>query len=283
MSKVLSKEISPYFKTMSELILNQKETLAKTILDEERFDYSHLGNNRSRLEHLRMKLIHLYGETVSLPPAVSVERLKEWGAEYADIFVSLNIPLDRAIEEVHFYRTKIGIIIKEEAKMQKLDLDTFYELISEFDSVVDTAVLMVSTSYMEKHASNLETAGHEIDELSVPVVPLGDGVGILPMIGDIDTNRAQVLMENALRSSVDLKLDHLILDLSGVPIIDTMVAQKIHQVIQALELIGVKTKISGLRPELALTMTALGVEFNGVTTFSSLHLALQYLGFKREM
>nr|WP_272885689.1 STAS domain-containing protein [Fictibacillus marinisediminis] len=136
---------------------------------------------------------------------------------------------------------------------------------------------------MEKHASNLETAGHEIDELSVPVVPLGDGVGILPMIGDIDTNRAQVLMENALRSSVDLKLDHLILDLSGVPIIDTMVAQKIHQVIQALELIGVKTKISGLRPELALTMTALGVEFNGVTTFSSLHLALQYLGFKREM
>ncbi|SFF03409.1 rsbT co-antagonist protein RsbR [Bacillus sp. OV194] len=209
MSKVLSKETSPYFKTMSGLILNQKETLAKTILDEERFDYSHLGNNRSRLEHLRMKLIHLYGETVSLPPAVSVERLKEWGAEYADIFVSLNIPLDRAIEEVHFYRTKIGIIIKEEAKMQKLDLDTFYELISEFDSVVDTVVLMVSTSYMEKHASNLETAGHEIDELSVPVVPLGDGVGILPMIGDIDTNRAQVLMENALRSSVDLKLDTL--------------------------------------------------------------------------
>ncbi|MCK6256202.1 STAS domain-containing protein [Fictibacillus sp. KIGAM418] len=283
MSKVLSKETSPYFKTMSRLILNQKETLAKTILDEDRFHYSHLGNNRSRLEHLRMKLIHLYGETVSLPPAVSIERLKEWGSEYADIFVSLNIPLDRAIEEVHFYRTKIGIIIKEEAKTQKFDLDTFYELISEFDSVVDTAVLMVSTSYMEKHASNLETAGHEIDELSVPVVPLGDGVGILPMIGDIDTNRAQVLMENALRSSVDLKLDHLILDLSGVPIIDTMVAQKIHQVIQALELIGVKTKISGLRPELALTMTALGVEFNGVTTFSSLHLALQYLGFKREM
>ncbi len=57
MSKVLSKETSPYFKTMSGLILNQKETLAKRILDEERFDYSHLGNNRSRLEHLRMKLI----------------------------------------------------------------------------------------------------------------------------------------------------------------------------------------------------------------------------------
>lgn len=193
----------------------------------------------------------------------------------------MNIPLDHAIEEVHFYRNKIGLIIKKAAKNEKLDLDTFYELISGFDLVVDTAVQMVSTSYMEKYISNLRTAEEEIDELSVPVVLLGDGIGILPMIGDIDTKRAQILMDNALKSSVDLGLSNLILDLSGVPIIDTMVAQKIYQVIQALELIGVETKISGLRPELALTMTSLGVEFSGIKTFSSLHLALQHLGFKR--
>lgn len=150
-----------------------------------------------------------------------------------------------------------------------MDLDTFYELISGFDLVVDTAVQMVSTSYMEKYISNLRTAEEEIDELSVPVVLLGDGIGILPMIGDIDTKRAQILMDNALKSSVDLGLSNLILDLSGVPIIDTMVAQKIYQVIQALELIGVETKISGLRPELALTMTSIGVEFSGIKTFQA--------------
>lgn len=280
MSKVLNSTDRTHLKKISQLILDQKELLAKRIFDDERFDYSHLGFDQERLDHLRMKLIQLYGKTVSLSHRISEEKLKEWGSEYANIFVSLKIPLDQAIDEVHFYRNLIGHIIKEESKKQQLDLDTFYDMISEFDFVVDTAVHLVSTSYMQKHSSQLESAGFELDELSVPVVLLGDGVGILPMIGDIDTNRAQILMDNSLNRSVELKLKHLILDLSGVPIIDTMVAQKIYQVIQALQLVGVETKISGLRPELALTMTSLGIKFKGITTFSSLHLALQHLGFR---
>ncbi|MDM5337182.1 STAS domain-containing protein [Fictibacillus enclensis] len=281
MSKMIKNEPTTYLQEISELILEQKETLSNSILEDERFNYKHAGNNKDRLQHLRLQLIQLYGETIPLPLSITAKKLKDWGKDYADIFVSLNIPLDHAIEEVHFYRNKIGLIIKKAAKNEKLDLDTFYELISGFDLVVDTAVQMVSTSYMEKYISNLRTAEEEIDELSVPVVLLGDGIGILPMIGDIDTKRAQILMDNALKSSVDLGLSNLILDLSGVPIIDTMVAQKIYQVIQALELIGVETKISGLRPELALTMTSIGVEFSGIKTFSSLHLALQHLGFMR--
>ncbi|KSU84362.1 MULTISPECIES: STAS domain-containing protein [Fictibacillus] len=281
MSKMIKNEPTTYLQEISELILEQKETLSNSILEDEHFNYKHAGNNKDRLQHLRLQLIQLYGETIPLPLSITAKKLKDWGKDYADIFVSLNIPLDHAIEEVHFYRNEIGLIIKKAAKYENLDLDMFYELISGFDLVVDTAVQMVSTSYMEKYISNLRTAEKEIDELSVPVVLLGDGIGILPMIGDIDTNRAQILMDNALKSSVDLGLNNLILDLSGVPIIDTMVAQKIYQVIQALELIGVETKISGLRPELALTMTALGVEFRGIKTFSSLHLALQHLGFMR--
>ncbi|SDM48196.1 rsbT co-antagonist protein RsbR [Fictibacillus solisalsi] len=281
MSKMIDNAPTTYLQEISQLILEQKETLSNSILEDERFNYKHAGNNKDRLQHLRFQLIQLYGETIPLPLSITAKKLKDWGRDYADIFVSLNIPLDHAIEEVHFYRNKIGLILKKAAKNEELDLDTFYELISGFDLVVDTALQMVSTSYMEKYISNLRTAEEEIDELSVPVVLLGDGIGILPMIGDIDTKRAQFLMDNALKSSVDLGLNNLILDLSGVPIIDTMVAQKIYQVIQALELIGVETKISGLRPELALTMTSLGVEFSGIKTFSSLHLALQHLGFKR--
>ncbi|MDN4524578.1 STAS domain-containing protein [Fictibacillus fluitans] len=281
MSKMINKKPTNYLQEISALILEQKEALSNSILDDERFNYKHLGNNKDRLQVLRLQLIQLYGETIPLSLNITAEKLKEWGNDYADIFVSLNIPLDHAIEEVHFYRNKIGVIIKEAAKNEDLDLDTFYEMISGYDLVVDTAVQIVSTSYMDKYISHLRTAEEEIDELSVPVVLLGDGIGILPMIGDIDTKRAQILMDNALTSSTNLELSHLILDLSGVPIIDTMVAQKIYQVIQALELIGVETKISGLRPELALTMTSLGVEFNGIKTFSSLHLALKHLGFKR--
>nr|WP_249292419.1 STAS domain-containing protein [Metabacillus flavus] len=126
---------------------------------------------------------------------------------------------------------------------------------------------------MKAHDEKISSAQHAVDELSIPVVKIEEGIGILPVIGDIDTRRAQLLMVTALEKSAEFKLEYLILDLSGVPVIDTMVAQQIFQVLEALRISGVTSKISGIRPELAITMTQLGVNFE-VQSFSSLHQAI---------
>jgi len=101
-------------------------------------------------------------------------------------------------------------------------------------------------------------------------------IGILPLVGDLDTKRAQYLMENALDKGKQYKLKWLIIDLSAVPIIDTMVADELFKIIAALKLLGIYVIISGLRPEIAQTMVNLGINLEEIKSFSSLHQAVQY-------
>ncbi|CAK8584156.1 STAS domain-containing protein [Priestia megaterium] len=101
-------------------------------------------------------------------------------------------------------------------------------------------------------------------------------IGILPLVGDLDTKRAQYLMESALEKGSQYKLEWLIIDLSAVPIIDTMVADQLFKVIAGLQLIGIEVVISGIRPEIAQTMVNLGIKVEEVKSFSSLHQAVQY-------
>ncbi|MBQ4870775.1 STAS domain-containing protein, partial [Priestia megaterium] len=112
--------------------------------------------------------------------------------------------------------------------------------------------------------------------LSVPVVRMTEEIGILPLVGDLDTKRAQYLMESALEKGSQYKLKWLIIDLSAVPIIDTMVADQLFKVIAGLQLIGIEVAISGIRPEIAQTMVSLGIKVEEVKSFSSLHQAVQY-------
>jgi len=187
------------------------------------------------------------------------------------------LPLDVGIEEVRFYRNEIGEIIKNEAIKNNMSLSEFYKLISNFDSVVDRAVHLLSLTYSENYLSRINAAEITALELSIPVIQITDDMGVLPLVGDIDTRRSQELMERALESVSTLGLSHIFIDLSGVPIIDTMVAHHLFRVVEALKLVGVKTILSGIRPEIAQTMVQLGIEIQHLTTFSSLHKAIKYI------
>ncbi|MDP4164913.1 MAG: STAS domain-containing protein, partial [Bacillota bacterium] len=92
--------------------------------------------------------------------------------------------------------------------------------------------------------------------------------------GDLDTKRAQQLMDRALEQGTNYNLTYMIIDLSGVPIIDTMVADQLFKVISSLKLVGIETCLTGIRPEIAQTMVNLGIDFKSILTFSSLHQAL---------
>ncbi|MGB8269892.1 MAG: STAS domain-containing protein, partial [Priestia megaterium] len=100
------------------------------------------------------------------------------------------------------------------------------------------------------------------------------GIAILPLIGEVDTERATLLLEETLKKANELKLSHLLFDLSGVMIVDTMVAQQIFNIVDALRLLGVKTMLIGIRPEVAQTMVHLGINFSEITVKANLEQAL---------
>jgi rsbT co-antagonist protein RsbR len=120
----------------------------------------------------------------------------------------------------------------------------------------------------------------EMLELSTPVVKLWDGVLALPMIGTLDSARTQVVMESLLQRIVDTGAEIAIIDITGVPTVDTLVAQHLLKTVTAIRLMGADCIISGVRPQIAQTIVHLGVDLQGVITKATLADALS-LALKR--
>ena len=114
----------------------------------------------------------------------------------------------------------------------------------------------------------------ELLELSTPVVKLWDGVLALPMIGTLDSARTQVVMESLLQRIVETGSEVAIIDITGVPTVDTLVAQHQLKTVTAIRLMGADCIISGIRPQIAQTIVHLGVNLQGVTTKATLADAL---------
>jgi rsbT co-antagonist protein RsbR len=120
----------------------------------------------------------------------------------------------------------------------------------------------------------------ELLELSTPVVKLWDGILALPMIGTLDSARTQIVMESLLQKIVETESQIAIIDITGVPTVDTLVAQHLLKTVSALRLMGADCIISGVRPQIAQTIVHLGVDLQGVTTKANLADALA-LALKR--
>lgn len=114
----------------------------------------------------------------------------------------------------------------------------------------------------------------EMLELSTPVVKLWEGILALPMIGTLDSARTQVVMESLLQKIVDTGSEVAIIDITGVPVVDTLVAQHLLKTVTAARLMGADCIISGIRPQIAQTIVHLGVDLAGVTTKATLADAL---------
>jgi rsbT co-antagonist protein RsbR len=260
-------------KRITNCILNQMEELADQRFSADKNVYSVISDEKLLL--WRIKLIKIYAESISEDIELSYDNLNKWGNDTVNLLVEMSLPLETAIEEVRFYRNTIGEVIKNEAISQKFTLDFFYEVISRFDSVVDRAVHWLSMSYTTMYTSRIGAAEVTALELSIPVIKITEKIGVIPLVGDLDTKRANELMDKALSLSIRYNLEHVIIDLSGVPIIDTMVADQIFKVIEALKLIGITVCLSGIRSEIAQTMVQLGINFKEFSTYSSLHHAFR--------
>lgn len=142
-------------------------------------------------------------------------------------------------------------------------------------STFDTIIEIFAEKYYNYYNERLSPQSELINELSAPIIPLSDSIGVLPLVGEIDTHRAKYITESVLMQSKNYSLTNLFIDLSGVSILDTMVANQIFQIIDILKLIGVKAHISGIRPEIAQTAVQLGINFHNVPTQATLKQALK--------
>ncbi len=146
--------------------------------------------------------------------------------------------------------------------------------------MIDKLGLYTFESYQKAREEIINRQQQEMLELSTPVVTIWDGILALPMIGTLDSARTQVVMETLLQKIVETGSGIAIIDITGVPTVDTLTAQHLLKTVTAARLMGAECLISGIRPQIAQTIVHLGVDLGDVTTKASLADALA-LAFDR--
>ncbi|WP_409302996.1 STAS domain-containing protein [Peribacillus sp. SCS-155] len=223
----------------------------------------------------RGKLIGYIGTALMSLDTDSVwDEVTDWSRQTGQEAVNYGISIDQLLSTNKVYRTVIWDFLKEHIDKENARIDTILKMNEILDSIMDHAAYLFSVSYVENYKKTLSMAREAIVEISTPVVSLSDEIAILPLVGELDTDRARILMETSLERCASIGNSELIIDLSGVPVVDTMVASELFQVANALKMIGVKPTFTGIRPEIAQAMVGLGIDFKDIQTMGSLKQAI---------
>ena len=164
------------------------------------------------------------------------------------------------------------------------DVEELFREIWATTALLDKLGLYTTEAYLHSRESIISRQQQELMELSTPVVQLWDNVLALPLIGTLDSERTQVVMENLLEKVVETGASIAIIDITGVPTVDTLVAQHLLKTVAAARLMGADCIISGIRPQIAQTIVHLGINLADIITKATLAdafaIALQRTGAK---
>ncbi|MEV4344908.1 STAS domain-containing protein [Actinoplanes sp. NPDC049596] len=186
----------------------------------------------------------------------------------------------RARQGFSVTETAVSVFALKEAVLGVLDQTGGEAALRDYvtlSTFVDEAALFTSESYVRVREELIADQAEQLLELSTPVVKLWEGVVAVPLVGTLDSARAQVVMERLLQTLVDTGSPYAIIDITGVPAVDTQVAQHVLKTVVAARLMGADCIISGIRPQIAQTIVALGIEFGDIATKASLADALRYV------
>jgi len=154
--------------------------------------------------------------------------------------------------------------------------EALYEVSMKVNKLIDSFSMTTFETFIKGREEVILRQTDEITEISTPVIRVWDGILALPIIGTLDSARTQVVMENLLQEIVATGSGIAILDISGVPAVDSLVAQHLIKTVSATRLMGAECIISGIRPEIAQTVVHLGIDLSSIITKASLASALRY-------
>jgi len=158
----------------------------------------------------------------------------------------------------------------------KDDPSSLIEALVRFNKLMDTLGVVTFETFIKGREEVILRQTNEITEISTPVIQVWDGILALPIIGTLDSARTQVVMENLLQEIVTTESTIAILDISGVPAVDSLVAQHLIKTVAATRLMGAECIISGIRPEIAQTVVHLGIDLSNIVTKATLASALKH-------
>ncbi|MGM0922830.1 MAG: STAS domain-containing protein [Bacillota bacterium] len=239
----------------------------------ERLLYEKWENSVKSLQSIdsdeKQKLFDMIFSIISGSDEKSADYLRDWYERYFKQDDSLTY-LVKSIQE--FRRSLIELALSDENSA--ILVNELYESVDKwFDPIIADLVSDCSNSWN----TEFRKQQHIVKELTAPMIPISTSICILPLIGNINDDRAEVIKENLLIGVEHYKCNHIFIDITGVPVVDTFVANHLMQAAEAVQLLGASCIIVGIRPEIAQTLINLGISIDNIQTFSNLHTGIQYV------
>ncbi|WP_328450199.1 MULTISPECIES: STAS domain-containing protein [unclassified Amycolatopsis] len=201
-------------------------------------------------------------------------------SEYTELKAQLaDLSRTRARQGFSPSETAAGVFALKQAVSELTEDDESTQVFREvlaFSGLLDTLGLWTFETYATAREEIIREQSEQLLELTTPVVKLWEGVLAVPLVGTLDSARTQVVMEKLLEALVETGSEHAIIDITGVLAVDTQVAQHLLKTVVAARLMGAECIISGIRPQIAQTIVALGIEFGDITTKATLADALRH-------
>ncbi|CAH0315670.1 MULTISPECIES: RsbT co-antagonist protein RsbRA [Bacillaceae] len=193
-------------------------------------------------------------------------------SDFAEKVVQLGWPLTFVNEGLHKFTLIVINGMVEKGLVTPGNQVNLVNHLDKWATPINNEIVNIYTQTWERTVSMQKIA---LQELSAPLIPVLEGITVMPLIGTIDTERAKQIMENLLTGVVKHRSEVVLIDITGVPVVDTMVAHHIIQAAEAVRLVGAKCILCGIRPEIAQTIVNLGINLNEVITKNTLKKGIE--------
>ena len=268
LEKFLTNNMDYYTKEWIKYLKNNKSYVMSLLIENGDIDYLKENGN---------SLIGLVRDNIS---RLKVEDIKNAAREYGIKNVKTDFPIHLMWELFQSSRGFIWNAIKTfyNESNYTLSVEELFTLERNVNDIIDYYVDSYTAYYTNYKEELIKSHRETVEELSVPIIPITEGSCILPVVGTVDTYRAKIIREKTLQRIKELKAKQLIIDISGVPFVDTAVVNHLVKVVKGIKLLGCSTTVTGISPEIADTMIELGIEIdNDLKTRVDLQQALQDL------
>lgn len=192
--------------------------------------------------------------------------------DFSEKVVRLGWSITYVTKAIDYFAEIVYEGMKQQGTITQENMDGFIHEFANWATPIRNSTLDIYSKTWERTVSLQKIA---LQELSASLIPVFDKVSVMPLVGTIDTERAKLIMENLLDGVVRHRAEVVLLDITGVPVVDTMVAHHIIQAADAVRLVGAKCMLVGIRPEIAQTIVTLGINLNDFTTTSTLQRGVE--------
>ena len=221
-----------------------------------------------------VEFLQLLADSFNASDEDAVEELLKWskkqGEQQASLLARLSEFLKIYAGQRLMYLSRISKISIEHG----LSTEDVLKINNRINYLLDVSMTETIFAYEAYRDELMDQRQKEINELSAPIVPIQDGIAVLPLIGMLDDPRVKHLLNNVIPNISTIDIEHLIIDFSGILTIDEAVAQHIFTVHNVLQLLGVHTLFTGIRPNLSMTIVQAGIDFTSFNTFGSVKHAI---------